>query len=41
MKNKKPCKPEDHEFTIIRHSGKDTGIPVWKCIYCPVKIVSM
>ncbi len=29
-----------HQFTIIKRSGKRTGISTWKCLFCNKKIKS-
>lgn len=28
------CDPIDHQFYIIKGSGKEKGTPKWRCHYC-------
>jgi len=37
---KKPAKDCIHHFSIIKGSGKKTGVPSWKCIICNEKTKS-
>ncbi len=30
----------DHRYFIVKGSGKRTGIPTWKCIFCKQEVKS-
>lgn len=38
IKEEKLFSRSQHQFEIVRGSGKETGIPTWKCKYCKQEV---